>query len=113
MSSATAAGLFPRQIAYQAQAEAVAAILWPMVIPQRAARAVGVEAPAAAADHLALFVVPVVGPFPDIAVHVEQTPRIRRKRADAHDRVAVLARRLSCQRKVAVVVGLARRQQLS
>src|SRR4029077_1787264 len=90
--------LSPRPICRHSKAEAEALVLRRVGIAQRAACAVGVEEPAAAADHallarrgpvridvggaaLGIGAVPVRGPLPHVAVHVGEPPWVEWKGA--------------------------------
>src|SRR5574338_115698 len=81
----------------EADAEAVAAILRAMRVAEPAARARGIERPAPTADHAVLApaladgigrkgvgirAMPVLHPFPHVARHVEEAPRVGGKPAD-------------------------------
>src|SRR5436305_13343333 len=79
-------------------------MLRPVAVAKRGARAVGVEVPAPAANHVSIAIECILAPFPDVAVHVVEAPRVRAKRAGGDGAAAVLARRLSGQRVAAVVV---------
>src|SRR4029078_8632607 len=83
----------------EADAETVAAILRPVRIAEAATGAVGAEAPASAANHLqpgaalragigdaagGIGAMIVARPLPDVARHVEQAERSRRRSGDPH-----------------------------
>src|SRR5262245_29103064 len=115
------AKLRSRPFEYDAETETVAAILRAMGVAQRAPRAVGVEPPAAAADHFAIGTARrgwiddrlcgvrahrIRGPLPGVAVHVAQAPRVCRERSGLRNGRPVDASRLSRERKLTVVVRL-------
>src|SRR5579863_8968304 len=124
-----------RLLAHQAEAEAEALVARLVGVAQGAAAAVGVEIPAAAADHplappggaacvpdLAgagapgarvgdragrVVAVPVLAPLPDVAVQVVEPPAIGGVAADRRRTAKVAARGSPVVGIVAVVIGLA------
>lgn len=87
------------RVAHDTKTETESTVLRTMCVSQCAARAIRREVPAASSNHLQRSTAPrpwiddwvggvrtvlIVGPFPHVAVHVVQSPRVRRKRADRH-----------------------------
>src|SRR5438067_12165225 len=125
-TSAFSAVAFPSSthaIGGDAETEAESLVLRRVRVAEAAARAVGVEVPAAAADHargalgrtvridvgrrrLAVQPVPVGRPFPDVAVHVAEAPWVQREAAGRGCLLTELARWNRGVREPAVGVGL-------